>query len=41
VTTAALLLASVGNSAESATRIIDRTVVCRMTGIGYPDSLRT
>jgi hypothetical protein len=27
-------------SPSTASRIIDRTLVCRMTGIGYPDSLR-
>lgn len=36
----ALLAASVGGGAEHASRIIDRTLVCRMTGIGYPDRLR-
>jgi hypothetical protein len=29
-----------GGAAAQASRIIDRTVVCQMTGIGYPDSLR-
>ena len=36
----ALVAVSVGSGAESASRIVDRTLVCRMTGIGYPDSLR-
>jgi hypothetical protein len=29
-----------GTAVDQASRIIDRTVVCRMTGIGYPDTLR-
>jgi hypothetical protein len=29
-----------GTAAAQASRIVDRTVVCQMTGIGYPDSLR-
>lgn len=36
----ALFAVPIGNGADSASRIIDRTLVCRMTGIGYPDSLR-
>jgi hypothetical protein len=36
----ALLAVSVGSGAESATRIIDRTVVCQMPGEGFPDSTR-
>jgi hypothetical protein len=38
VTIAALWAASAVSGAPS--RIVDRTLVCRMTGIGYPDSLR-
>lgn len=34
------LAVPVGNSAESASRIIDRTVVCQMPGEGFPDSTR-
>jgi hypothetical protein len=30
----------VGSGADSASRIIDRTLVCRMTGVGYPDPAR-
>jgi hypothetical protein len=37
---AALVVASVGTGAESASRIIDRTVVCKMTGTGFPDTVR-
>jgi hypothetical protein len=43
VAAAAAALGAVGVVADGtaqASRIIDRTVVCRMTGIGYPDSLR-
>jgi hypothetical protein len=36
----ALLAAPLGNGAESASRIIDRTVVCRTVGVGYPDAVR-
>lgn len=36
----ALLAASAGNSAERPARIIDRTVVCRTAGVGYPDAVR-
>lgn len=36
----ALLAASVGSGAESASRIIDRTIVCRMIGQGFPDAVR-
>jgi hypothetical protein len=35
-----LLAAPVGSGAEHASRIIDRTLVCRMTGVGYPDPAR-
>ena len=35
-----LLAVPVGNGAESASRIIDRTTVCQMPGEGYPDSTR-
>jgi hypothetical protein len=41
------LIAVAGSSAgvrypseQAASRIIDRTVVCRMTGVGFPDTLR-
>lgn len=37
----ALFASATGSSAEAATRIIDRTVVCRMTGIGFPDPIRS
>lgn len=37
---AALLGAAPSGSAESATRILDRTVVCRTIGTGYPDPVR-
>ena len=36
----AVLAVPVGNGAESASRIIDRTVVCRTVGVGYPDAVR-
>jgi hypothetical protein len=36
----ALSTASVGSAAESASRIIDRTVVCKTTGTGFPDAVR-
>jgi hypothetical protein len=35
-----LLAVPVGNSAESASRIIDRTSVCQMPGEGFPDATR-
>jgi hypothetical protein len=31
---------SIGQGAELASRIIDRTVVCRTVGVGYPDAVR-
>jgi hypothetical protein len=37
---AAVAVVPDGTAAPEASRIIDRTLVCRMTGIGYPDSLR-
>ena len=39
---AVVALASVqaGTGAESASRIVDRTLLCRMTGVGYPDPAR-
>jgi hypothetical protein len=36
----AVFAVPVGNGAEWASRIIDRTLVCRMSGIGYPDTVR-
>jgi hypothetical protein len=36
----ALLTAQIGTAAESASRIIDRTVVCRAIGTGFPDPIR-
>jgi hypothetical protein len=39
-TVVAALLAPVATGAEFASRIIDRTVVCKMTGIGFPDTAR-
>jgi hypothetical protein len=36
----ALIGVSIGNGAESAARIIDRTLVCPMIGVGYPDPAR-
>jgi hypothetical protein len=36
----AVLASPVGGSGEQASRIIDRTLVCRMSGIGYPDTVR-
>lgn len=36
----ALFAAATGSGAEAATRIVDRTLVCPMVGIGYPDSVR-
>jgi hypothetical protein len=38
--TGALLGAQIGTGAESASRIIDRTVVCRTVGTGFPDPIR-
>ena len=32
--------AHAGMGAESASRIVDRTLLCRMTGVGYPDPAR-
>jgi hypothetical protein len=40
VAIAALMAASVDSGAESASRIIDRTVVCKMLGTGFPDAVR-
>lgn len=36
----ALLIAPAATSANSASRIIDRTVVCKTTGMGFPDAVR-
>jgi len=36
----ALSAVPMGNSAESASRIVDRTLVCPMGGSGYPDPAR-
>jgi hypothetical protein len=36
----ALFAAPIGSGAESASRVIDRTIVCRTVGVGYPDSVR-
>jgi hypothetical protein len=36
----ALFAVPLGIGAESASRIIDRTVVCRTVGVGYPDAVR-
>jgi hypothetical protein len=36
----ALVATSVGSGAESVSRIIDRTVVCRMVDTGFPDPIR-
>lgn len=36
----ALFAAATWSGAEAATRIVDRTLVCPMVGIGYPDSVR-
>ena len=36
----ALAAAQAGTGAESASRIVDRTLLCRMTGVGYPDPAR-
>ena len=35
-----LLTAGVSSGAESASRIVDRTLVCRATGVGFPDPVR-
>jgi hypothetical protein len=35
-----LLAAPIAGGTESATRIIDRTVICRTAGVGYPDTVR-
>jgi len=40
VAIAALVAASPGAGTESATRIIDRTLICPMVGVGYPESIR-
>jgi hypothetical protein len=40
VAATAVVAAPVAISAESASRIIDRTVVCSMSGAGYPDPSR-
>jgi hypothetical protein len=37
---ALLLAAPVGSGVEASSRIVDRTVVCEMTGTGFPDQLR-
>ena len=36
----ALFVAPIAGGAGSATRIVDRTLVCRPAGVGYPDSVR-
>lgn len=38
--TGALFAVSAGSGAESASRIIDRTLVCPISGTGYPDPAR-
>jgi hypothetical protein len=38
--TVAFVAVSIGQGAESASRIIDRTVVCRAIGSGFPDPIR-
>ena len=38
--TGALVAAQIGTGIDSASRIIDRTLVCPMTGVGYPDPAR-
>jgi hypothetical protein len=40
VATAVFLAVPMGNGAESASRIVDRTLLCPMTGVGYPDPAR-
>jgi hypothetical protein len=37
---AALVAVAMGSPAEQASRIIDRTLVCPMSGVGYPDPAR-
>ena len=37
---AALVAASSATGTQSASRIIDRTMVCPMVGVGYPESIR-
>jgi hypothetical protein len=37
---AAVLVVPIGSAGESATRIIDRTLICQMPGEGFPDSTR-
>jgi hypothetical protein len=41
VTVGSLVAVSAGGGAESAPRIIDRTLVCKVSGVGYPDSVRS
>ncbi len=36
----ALAWVQAGTGAEQASRIVDRTLLCRMTGVGYPDPVR-
>jgi hypothetical protein len=38
--TGALLASPVRGGGEQAARVIDRTVVCRTAGVGYPDAVR-
>jgi hypothetical protein len=40
VVVGALFAVPMGNGTESASRIIDRTLVCPMGGVGYPDTVR-
>lgn len=41
VAAAAVLAAGpFGTPAEAASRIVDRTLVCRVTGVGFPDPAR-
>jgi hypothetical protein len=40
VVLAGLAAVPVANGAESASRIVDRTFVCPMVGVGHPDSVR-
>jgi hypothetical protein len=35
-----LFAPSMATSAETATQIVDRTLICPMVGVGYPDSVR-
>jgi hypothetical protein len=37
----ALVAVPVGNGVESASRVFDRTVVCRVVATGYPDAVRS